>query len=195
VAIKLECKVCGAGFSVKDCRAMTAKYCTDGCRFKGRVTHGGSYSKVYRAWQQMIQRCTNSNTKQFGDYGGRGITVCEEWRNSFTAFHSWALANGYKEGLEIDRERVNEGYCPENCRWVTHQQNMMNQRARSGCLSPLRGVTKEGRRWSAKIQANGKAHWLGAFDTQEEAGRAYDAASLKHHGKFGHRNFPEVKAA
>ena len=90
--------------------------------------HGLSHTKLHRVWWGMIERCYHEDHKSFSDYGGRGITVCEEWRNSFQVFHDWAIANGYKEGLCIDRIDCNGNYEPYNCRWVTQSQNARNRR-------------------------------------------------------------------
>lgn len=76
----------------------------------------------------MIQRCTNPNQKKYPIYGGRGIVVCEEWKCSYTAFRDWAMANGYEEGLSIDRVDVDGNYEPSNCRWATRSEQEANKR-------------------------------------------------------------------
>lgn len=90
--------------------------------------HGGSKSALFHKWTGMKDRCYNARAKQYKHYGGRGISVCDEWRKSFIAFRNWALANGYHEGLSIDRIDPNGNYSPENCRWITMTQQQQNKR-------------------------------------------------------------------
>lgn len=86
--------------------------------------------RLYDIWYAMISRCTNRNNSGFYLYGGRGITVCKEWigENGFENFYIWAMENGYRDGLSIDRKNVNGGYCPENCRWSTIKEQNNNTR-------------------------------------------------------------------
>jgi len=95
-----------------------------------RKTHGltKENKKLYWVWAAMIQRCTNEKSKDFKDYGAKGIVVCPEWRADFASFHSWSMASGYQQGLTIDRENNDQGYNPENCAWVTIKNQMRNQR-------------------------------------------------------------------
>lgn len=91
--------------------------------------HGQSQSRLYRIWANMKTRCTNPNSTRFKDWGARGITVCEEWRNDFQAFYDWAMSNGYSDDLTIDRIDNGKGYCPENCRWATYSEQNLNKKS------------------------------------------------------------------
>jgi hypothetical protein len=88
--------------------------------------HGQSRTRLHSVWTNMRERCSNPNSEKYPRYGGRGITVCDEW-NNFRAFAAWAHANGYAEGLAIDRINNDRGYSPDNCRWVTDLENLMNR--------------------------------------------------------------------
>lgn len=91
-------------------------------------------------WRNMIQRCHNPNHHQYCSYGGRGITVCDEWRNDYSCFREWALKNGYAQGLTIDRIDNNGGYSPQNCRWATYKEQNRNKRSNRNIT--LNGETK-----------------------------------------------------
>lgn len=91
-------------------------------------THGLSNHPVFTVWKRMIDRCYNKNHKGYKYYGARGITICKQWLNSPTNFVNWAIKNGWKLGLQIDRKNNNSIYKPSNCRFVTRHVNMMNRR-------------------------------------------------------------------
>ena len=90
-------------------------------------THGGKGTRLYEIWRQMRYRCENPHNQAYEKYGGRGIAVCDEWHD-FAIFRKWALENGYKDTLSIDRIENDKGYCPDNCRWATSYIQMNNRR-------------------------------------------------------------------
>ena len=90
--------------------------------------HGLSQSRLYNIHQKMIDRCYRQSIFAYKDYGGRGITVCDEWRKDFMSFYNWALNNGYEETLTIDRIDVNGNYEPNNCRWIPMGEQSKNTR-------------------------------------------------------------------
>lgn len=120
---------------------------------KFATTHGLSKTRIYKTWASMRQRGTGSDTnKKY--YSNRGIGICEEWKTSFIEFYNWAIINGYKENLQIDRIDNNKGYCPENCRFVTAKENSRNRR--SNILIEIDGVSKTLKEWAEFYNLNPK---------------------------------------
>lgn len=121
-----------------------------GCHMKdgwgNNKTHGMSKTRLYRIWQAMISRCYYEKNKYYQNYGGRGISVCDEWRNNFELFMKWSLNNHYANNLTIDRIDNDKGYSPDNCKWVTRFVQMNN--TRNNRLLDYNGQTKTVAEWS-----------------------------------------------
>lgn len=96
---------------------------------KSNKKHGEAGTKLYYVWTAMKQRCNNINNKEYKNYGGRGIKVCEEWEksNGYITFRNWALQHGYKNKLTLDRIDNDGDYTPDNCRWITARENCNNK--------------------------------------------------------------------
>lgn len=84
--------------------------------------HGLHKTRIYKTWQNMKSRCSNPKASKYYLYGGKGIKVCEEWEHNFLNFYNWAMSNGYRDDLTIDRIDSDKNYCPENCRWATYKE-------------------------------------------------------------------------
>lgn len=91
------------------------------------TTHGLSGTRLYRIWKNIKMRCLDPNKPDYKYYGGRGIKICDEWINNFKSFYDWAMSNGYKEALTIDRRENDGNYEPSNCRWVTMAAQNQNK--------------------------------------------------------------------
>lgn len=86
---------------------------------KRNYTHGGGGTRLYRIWKDMLARCYKESHHGYKDYGGKGVYVCDEWKNDFVSFRDWSLNNGYSDELSIDRINSDKEYSPTNCRWAT----------------------------------------------------------------------------
>jgi hypothetical protein len=150
------------------------------CR-SGKLSHGMSGTDIYHIWEAMKQRCYNSNHKQYDDYGGRGIVVCDSWKDSPEAFIAWAESNGYEKGLQIDREDNDKGYYPSNCRFVKAVYNLCNDRIlRKSNTTGYRGVSKvrEGV-FLAIVGFKSKSYRLGRYPNPKTAAMARDLFCVK----------------
>ena len=141
---------CGNHVTVRGNALHTGNTMSCGClrvdTCKGtKTTHGSSKTRLFYTYNNMKHRCYYKKSKDYENYGGRGICVCDEWLHSFETFKKWALENGYSEGLSIDRIDPNGNYCPENCRWTTMQVQGKNKRM---CYLTFNGETKTREEWS-----------------------------------------------
>ncbi len=94
---------------------------------KMSTTHGLSNNRLYKIWNGIKNRCYRSKDINFHNYGAKGITVCEEWKDDFLSFYNWSMSNGYEDNLSIDRIDGKLGYFPENCRWVNSEKQNNNR--------------------------------------------------------------------
>ena len=129
-----------------------------GClKSEAHRTHGESQSRLYNIWTLIKRRCNNPNTPNYDKYGGRGIKVCDEWLQ-YEAFRDWAMQNGYSVELTIDRINNNGDYCPENCRWATHSQQV-NNRNPYGIIN-YDGITIDSKGLRCQIMVNGRKEYV-----------------------------------
>lgn len=128
---------CGKSSTVigRDLRNGNTKSC--GClqvemARNSNIKHGGSArgnkTDLYARWEGMKKRCFQPKCKSYKDYGGRGISVCDEWKNDYGAFRDWALSNGFRPDLTIERVNNDGNYSPDNCKWIPKSEQSKNRR-------------------------------------------------------------------
>jgi hypothetical protein len=117
-----------------------------------REKHNMAHTRIYRTWCNMKGRCYRKTAKRYDLYGGRGIKVCDEWKNSFIAFYKWSIENGYQEDLTIDRIDVNGNYEPNNCRWISNFEQQSNRT--DNRFIKYKGKTKTLSEWSRIYNLN-----------------------------------------
>ena len=152
---------------------------------KERVSPTDRLSNVYGF---MMKRCYDKNDRQYPEYGGRGIDVCDEWHNE-GKFILWAFANGFDTSLTLDRRENDKGYSPDNCRWVDMSVQNANQRLiKKNNTSGYKGVSwhKKSQQWIVSISMYGKRKYLGTYDDPREAAQVRDDYIVKH-------NLPHAK--
>lgn len=141
---------CGVEKTVRIDHLQTGKTTSCGC-YRNEVTlaastkHGHSHNPLYFVWASMIDRCYNPKFHDYHNYGGRGITVCDRWRNSVSNFIE-DMEYGYAKGLQLDRVKNDEGYSQSNCRWVTRMVN--NRNKRTNRFLTVNGETKTATEWA-----------------------------------------------
>jgi len=119
-----ECAMCVEAEENNDSSPYTSAY----NRLQIKCNQCKRYKSLRNRWFGMKSRCYNKYHKGYKDYGGRGITVCDEWLYSFETFSNWAYETGYKEELTLDRKNNDDNYTPDNCRWITMLEQNNNRR-------------------------------------------------------------------
>ena len=170
-----ECQYCGKEWECNSYNIKSGSIKSCGCNSVLAITtHGLSYNRFYGRWRSIHSRCNNPKNKAYKDYGGRGITVCDEWLSA-TSFVTWCEGT-YIEGMTLDRIDNDKGYSPENCRWTTKTIQSINQRVGKNNKSGYVGVSwnNKNNNWMAKIKSGDFFIYIGSFHTKEEAVQARD---------------------
>jgi len=191
----LECKNCGDKFTMRQDYVSIKKecICKKCSKIKSSATHGKSLlinkkrNRIYNIWSGIKSRCNSKSNTNYKYYGGRGITICDEWKNDFMAFYNWCLKNGYNEDLTIDREKNDGNYEPDNCRWSTKCTQSRNIRTiRSNNTTGFKGVIfrKDRKKYYSRIQVNYKTIAIGASNCAIDCAIMYnnyiDEHNLEH---------------
>ena len=176
-----KCGFCGTKFKAQVQHINSGATISCGCYNKRRAsethkTHGLGDTRLYIIWANIKKRTLNLKTVDYINYGDRGITICDDWKNDFMSFYNWAISNGYSEGLSIDRIDNSGNYCPENCRWTTSTIQNRNKRIPTSNTSGYKGVScfKRDGNYRAYIGIKYKNIHLGYFQTAEEGAIAYN---------------------
>lgn len=145
-----------------------------GCKKNARGGAVIENKRLYNTWYYMNNRCYDSSADNYERYGGAGVTVCDEWREDFNTFVEWANANGYKDGLTIDRIDPDKPYSPDNCRWADYYTQAQNRGMLKANKTGVIGVSFNTRfnKYTASIRRNDLRKYLGSYDTLEEASDA-----------------------
>lgn len=148
---------CGNSSVVQSQSLRSGRTRSCGCYQKEKITkmllvHGqakGNQTRLYKIYHGIKNRCLKEKDPSYKRYGHKGITICEEWRNSFEAFYEWAMSHGYSDDLTIDRIDSNGNYCPENCRWVTYK--VQNNNTSRNHLITYNGKTQTLAQWAEEM--------------------------------------------
>ena len=173
-----ECPKCGKHF--RTVVSMVENRHTKGCGCL-KYTHGLSKTKLYAVWYAMKRRCNDPTCKDYHNYGGIGVGVCDEWMSLYT-FYDWGMNHGWKIGLDISRLDGLGNYEPNNCIFEPRWKNMQRTRLYARNTSGYRGVKKGNKNgtWRVVIRDNKKSYHLGYFTDLILAAKAYNAYVIEH---------------
>lgn len=186
--IKQSDKTCSFGdcqtkcYNLNLCRKHYRQYSKGHLGEDRSGKHGFCETSEYSSWKAMKARCLNPNNGAYHNYGGRGITICDRWKDSFLNFLE-DMGKKPSPKYTLERKAVNGNYELGNCEWITQKEQRKNTRVRSDCKSGVKGVSLRNGRFVAKIAHKGKSFWLGTFDTALEAGKARKEGEIKYWGK------------
>lgn len=155
---KCQCE-CGKIVIIQNYNLKSGHTKSCGCYRKDNPqgkTHNKSNTRLYTIWENIKQRCYNPNNNRYKNYGARGITVCDKWKE-FMPFYNWAMANGYRDDLTIDRIDVNGNYEPSNCRWATPKEQANN--TRQNRMITYNGKTQTLAQWADEMNIDYRALW------------------------------------
>lgn len=185
--LRSVCKCsCGNVVTVTNAKLKSGHTRSCGCLVlenNSNLKHGESYTRLHNTWRSMKGRCSNPDDRAYKFYGARGIRVCKKWADSYQEFASWAKSHGYDDSLTIDRIDTNGNYCPENCRFITQEEQ--NRNRRSNHLITYNGETHCLEEWARIVGINSgtlnsrinRQHWSVKHAFEEPA------ATVGRHGK------------
>ena len=149
---RVKCKYCGFETDARISNIESTKKCTH-LNMIGNYRSFNTFifknKKLLKVLHDMKTRCYNPNDKSYRWYGAKGVKVCDEWINNPISFEEWALSNGYQEGSTIDRINPEKDYCPENCRWISLEDNAKWKSTTSRI--EVNGIIDSGRGWSKRL--------------------------------------------
>lgn len=187
-------KACGCNKKIKHKKYKRKCYPKFGPPKPRKVKHGKSNHILYKKFTGMKDRCYNSNSPGYKYYGAKGIKICQEWLDDFMSFYNWAMNNGYKKGLSIERIDSNQDYCPSNCCWIKTLENRarINNNNRTSKYIGVNKVSNnssiKNKLWRAQIQHNKKQITIGHFKTEKEAAIAYNKKAKELRGPDAYQN-------
>jgi len=173
-----ECSSCKEEIkiAISNAKRETRTICKTCRSNKNKLIYFASKTRLYRIWFGIKKRCGSVKNTVYIYYGGRGISVCSEWGDNFINFREWALQNGYSDDLSIDRINNDGDYEPSNCRWATRATQARNTTKLSNRnTSGYRGVSKNHKKWAARISIDDTSVYLGSFDYPWTASYIYDS--------------------
>ena len=134
-------------------------------------THNLSHTTLFNVWEKIKNRCYNPNYSRFIDYGGRGITMCDDWKNNFKNFNDWCISKGWQKGLQVDRIHNDKEYSPDNCKISTVMTNCTNKRKYKSNTTGHTGVTIDNGSFRSRVNHSGHRVNIATSLTVEDAVR------------------------